>query len=223
MSANLKKLQDFVNEMKSTSSLLEKKAIIETIKDNSFIRDALYYTYNPFLKYYVTSNNCKKNSELCVTNEKNQTLVQVLNCLNDRWYTGHEAISMVNGFISQNKKYEDLIFSIIDRNLEIRASESVINKVIPNLIPEFKVALANSYNPKLVDWNDTWYASRKLDGVRCLAIVDEEGNCKLYSRQGNEFTTLDNVKKAIEDTNIINVVFDGASPYALAYKKFEGS
>ena len=44
MSANLKKLQDFVNEMKSTSSLLEKKAIIETIKDNSFIRDALYYT-----------------------------------------------------------------------------------------------------------------------------------------------------------------------------------
>ena len=50
MSANLKKLQDFVNEMKSTSSLLEKKKIIETIKNDDFITNALYYTYNQFLK-----------------------------------------------------------------------------------------------------------------------------------------------------------------------------
>ena len=46
MSANLKKLQDFVNEMKSTSSLLEKKAIIEKVKNDDFITKALYYTYN---------------------------------------------------------------------------------------------------------------------------------------------------------------------------------
>ena len=55
MSANLKKLQDFVNEMKSTSSLLEKKAIIEKVKNDDFITKALYYTYNEFLKFNVTS------------------------------------------------------------------------------------------------------------------------------------------------------------------------
>ena len=63
MSANLKKLQEFVDKMKSTSSLLEKKTIIETIKNDDFITNALYYTYNQFLKFNVTSKNCKKNSD----------------------------------------------------------------------------------------------------------------------------------------------------------------
>ena len=209
MLENLERLQEFVDKMKSTSSLNEKKEIIKTIKDDSFITKVLHYTYNPYFKYHVTSKNCKKNIGLFKYNVY-ENIFDMLDDLRNRKYTGHDAIALVNGFVtSEDQEYTDLIYSILDRNLEIRASESVINKVIPNLIPEFKVALANSYNPKLVDWNDTWYASRKLDGVRCLAIVDEEGNCKLYSRQGNEFTTLDNVKKAIEDTNIINVVFDG--------------
>jgi hypothetical protein len=69
----------------------------------------------------------------------------LLDDLNNRVYTGHDAIAMVNSFILQHKEYEDLIFSIIDRNLEIRASESVINKVIPGLIPTFDVALANKF------------------------------------------------------------------------------
>ena len=57
----LKELNEFVNEMKSTSSLNEKKVIIESIKDNKFITKALNYTYDPYKKYYVTSKNCKKN------------------------------------------------------------------------------------------------------------------------------------------------------------------
>ena len=203
-----KRLQEFVDRMKSTSSLNEKKVIIESIKDDSFITNVLYYTYNPYFKYHVTSKNCKKNEDLC-----NVHYLGVLSCmldnLNNRVWTGHEAISYVNGFVYNHKEYADLIYNILDGNLELRASDSVINKVIPGLIPEFKVALANVYEPKIVDWNDTWYASRKLDGVRCLAIVDDVGICKLYSRVGNEFTTLDKVKEAIESTGIINYVFDG--------------
>ena len=111
------------------------------------------------------------------------------------------------------EEYEDLIHSIIDKDLKTRTGAKVINKAFPGLIPEFNVALAQNYEPKLAsfgeDSKETWYASRKLDGVRCLAVVDDEGRCKLYSRMGKEFTTLDKVKEAIEATNIINTVFDG--------------
>ena len=140
MSANLKKLQDFVNEMKSTSSLLEKKAIIEKVKNDNFITNALYYTYNEFLKFNVTSKNCKKLDHIIDEECGFVDIWELLDDLNNRTYTGHDAIAMVNGVISQNQQYADLIFSIIDRNLEIRASESVINKVIPGLIPTFDVA-----------------------------------------------------------------------------------
>ena len=181
MKENLKVLQAFVDEMKSTSSLNIKKTIINAYGKNPFIKSALVYTFDPYKKYYVTSKTCKKRSDLCDMNLIHNDIFHLLNDLNDRVYTGHDAIAMVNSFILQHKEYEDLIFSIIDRNLEIRASESVINKIIPNLIPTFDVALANKFDPKRVDWNDVWLASRKLDGVRCLTIVDIQGNVKCYS------------------------------------------
>ena len=208
MSANLKKLQDFVNEMKSTSSLLEKKAIIEKVKNNNFITNALYYTYNEFLKFNVTSKNCKKLDHIIDEECGFVDLWELLDDLNNRTYTGHDAIAMVNGFVDQNKEYEDLIFSIIDRNLEIRASESVINKVIPGLIPTFDVALATKYEPKFCDFeNEEWLASRKLDGVRCI-IRKEQDEITAYSRQGNEFTTL---QKVLDDVKLMpgDFVLDG--------------
>jgi DNA ligase-1 len=209
MKENLKVLQAFVDEMKSTSSLNIKKSIINAYGKNPFIKSVLVYALDPYKKYYVTSKTCKKNVDICDMNKIHDDIFTLLNDLNDRVYTGHDAIAMVNGFISQYPEYEDLIFSIIDRNLEIRASSSVINKVIPGLIPTFDVALANKFDPKRVDWNDIWLASRKLDGVRCITIVDVNGDIKCYSRQGNEFETLQVVKDAVSKLGVKGIVFDG--------------
>jgi DNA ligase-1 len=198
---NLKVLQAFVDEMKSTSSLNIKKTIINAYGKNPFIKSALVYTFDPYKKYYVTSKTCKKRSDLCDMNKIHDDIFHLLNDLNDRVYTGHDAIAMVNGFISQYSEYEDLIFSIIDRNMEIRASSSVINKVIPNLIPTFDVALATKYESKFCDFEtEEWLASRKLDGVRC--IIRKEGDkVNAYSRQGNEFTTLGKVLDDVDQMN----------------------
>ena len=204
----LKELKQFVDEMKNTSSLNEKKVIIESIKDNKFITKALNYTFDPYKKYYVTSKTCKKNKDK-IDLVQDLTLFSLLDMLNTRTVTGHDAIKLVNGFVEYNPEYDDLIFSIIDRNLEIRASESVINKVIPGLIPTFDVALANKFDPKRVDWNDLWFASRKLDGVRCITVVDLNGKINCYSRQGNEFETLQVVKDAVKQLGVVGVVFDG--------------
>ena len=209
MNKDLKRLLDFVNQMKATSSLNEKKVIIGTIKNDEFIKRALKYAYDPYKKYYVTSATCKKRSDLYEL-PVFADLFCILDDLNSRYYTGHDAIGLVNGFIKeQDEQFEDLIFSIIDRNLELRASASVINKVIPGLIPTFDVVLANKFDPKRADWNDVWLASRKLDGVRCITIVDIQGNVKCYSRQGNEFETLNVVREAVKQMGLRGVVFDG--------------
>ncbi len=210
MKEKLKELQEFVNKMKSTSSLLEKKVIIDTIKDNKFVTKSLNYTYDPYKKYYVTSKNCKKNSAITGTIDiwHEEDLFYNLDMLNDRIVTGHEAIRVVNTMTDAFPEYKDLILSIIDRNLELRASSSVINKVIPDLIPTFDVALATKYEPKFCDFeNERWLASRKLDGVRCI-IRKENDKITAYSRQGNEFTTL---QKVLDDVAKMpgNFVLDG--------------
>lgn len=207
---SLKNLDVFVTEMKDTSKLLAKKAIIEKYKNNQFILDMVEATYNPFKVYHVTSKQLKKHPELCHKNYLGD-LKMLLHNLEQRVWTGHEAIAYANGYISNHPEYAHIIHSILDRNLEVRASDSVFNSVIPNLIPTFKPALANVYNPKLVDLanNERWYASRKLDGVRCLAIIDEDGNVDLRSRQGQSFETLQVVKDAIDSLYLVDTVLDG--------------
>ncbi len=191
-------IKQFIEQMRNTSSALEK---IEIIKGSSkFIHKVLEYTYNPFKQYHVTSKTCMKNAHL--KSNHSLDLFEVLDKLTTREVTGHDAIKLVNGYDSE------FLLKIIDKDLGVRAGDSIINKAIPGLIPTFKVALAKEYEGKC-NWEDGWYASRKLDGVRCLAVVGEDGICKLYSRMGKELTTLNKVKEAIEATGIVNTVFDG--------------
>ena len=205
---HLEELQLFVQEMKNTSSLIAKKEIIKSYKGNDYIENALYYTYNPYLKYYVTSKSIEKNTQICDLEQPFTNLWDLLDALVNRDYTGHDAIALVNGFITNHMQFKNLILSIIDRNLEIRASESVINKVIPNLIPTFDVALATKYEPKFCDFEkERWLSSRKLDGVRCI-IRKEEDSVVAFSRQGNQFETL---QKVLDDVAKMpgNFVLDG--------------
>ena len=195
---------EFINAMRATSSSTEKVQIIKNA--SSDVHRLLEYTYNPFKQYHVTSKTCKKRSDL-INEESDSPLYELLDKLTNRDITGHDAVRCINTFAAH--KYDPIIYKIIDKDLGIRAGAKVINKAVPGLIPTFSVALAKEYDDKC-DWvNDAWYASRKLDGIRCLAVVNYEGECTLYSRMGKELTTLNKVKEAIEATGIINTVFDG--------------
>jgi len=206
----LKQFSLMVDELSNTTSNNNKKDIVH--KWGSAYPELLKlmeYIYSDYKKYYVTSKNCKKRSELCHEQYLGD-IFTMLDNLDNRVWTGHEAISYVNGFVKNYSEYEEFIWRIIDRDMKCRVSTSLINTVYPNTIPVFKVALADSYKPGMVDFeNEMWLCSRKLDGVRCLAIIDSNGDIKFYSRGGNEFLTLDNVKKDLQKLNLSNVVLDG--------------
>ena len=182
---NLNTLQDFVDELQATSSSNSKKEIIKKYSDNHFIKKVLRYTFDSFKKYNVTSPALKKRKDLC-ENPGYYDLFYLLDALDKRTITGHAALSAVNGFIDPLvDTHKELIYNIIDGSIKGRISTTLVNKVIPDLIPTFDVALADKYDPKRVDFeNETWFASRKLDGVRCIIILDGEGKATSWSRQG---------------------------------------
>mgnify|MGYP003639648637 FL=1 len=194
---NLDYLQSFIDEMKESSSGNYKIETIKKHSDSEFLQKIFNYTYNPYKKYNVTSKNCKKNSELLGHANTYGSIFTLLDDLANRVCTGHNAIANVNRFILENVQYEDLIFNIIDRDLKMGASTSSINKVIPGCIPTFKVALANPYNVKRVDFKSgDWYGSRKLDGVRCICRKEND-IVTFFSRSGKEFLTLGNLENEI--------------------------
>lgn len=210
----LDRLQDFVTESNNSNSNTDKINVISSIKDDVELIRILRYVYSPFKQYYVTSKNCKKRSDLVASlNNYGDNIFELLDDLNERVITGHNALGAVNAFVLDHITYEELIWNIIDRNLKTRSTSSMINKVIPNAIPTFDVALANTYDEKTkkkVDFSkDSWFLSRKLDGVRCLAFFDEVGEVTFTSRSGKPFETLGNLKEELEDLNIHNSIMDG--------------
>jgi DNA ligase-1 len=205
-------LNGFVRDLKATSSTIDKVGIIEDYTSSNetganFIKKILLYTYHPLWQYNVTSDNLKKKSSL--RGKSYKTIFDLLDALKNREVTGHDAIGAVNTFIDNHAEYEELILCIIDKDLKTRAGDKLINKAIPDHIPTFSVALADKYVPKIVDWKDGWYVSRKIDGARCIAIVDAAGNTTFYSRTGKIFDTLDIVSGGIRALGLINVVLDG--------------
>ena len=204
-------LGGFVRELRATSSTIDKVDIIEDYTScNSiaanFIKKILLYTYHPTWQYFVTSDNLKKKSSL--KGKSYKSIFDLLDALKGREITGHDAIGAVNTFIDTHG-YEELIHCIIDKDLKTRAGDKLINKAIPDFIPTFSVALAEKYEPKIVDWQDGWYVSRKIDGARCIAVVDEHGNSTFFSRTGKTFDTLNVVSDGIKALGVTNVVFDG--------------
>lgn len=200
---------NFIEEMKATSSTNDKKEILRRY-DSPVLRKLFEYTYSPFKQYYVTSDNLKKRQDLSFDNYDD--LFQLLDDLNDRNITGHSAIQCVNGFIEKNKEFADVIYDVIDRNLKTRATTTLINSVMPGTVPTFDVALAEKFegNEKKVNFESgEWWASRKLDGVRCIAIIDENGDIKFYSRAGNEFLTLGVLAEELKQLNLRSIVLDG--------------
>lgn len=189
----LQELQNFVNESNETNSNTDKLAIIRKYANSPEVVRLLNYTYNSFKQYYVTSANCQKRSDLVSSRNGYSNIFDLLDALANRTITGHQSIEAVNSFVNANRDHEELIWNIIDRNLKTRSTVSMINKVIPGCIPTFDVALANTYDEKSkkkVKLTDGWYVSRKLDGVRCIAVLKANGDVNFYSRAGNEFETL---------------------------------
>jgi len=212
MKTDFQLIREFVDQSNSTNSNTDKLNVLRTYTKHDVVAMALHYTYNTFKQYGVTSKNCKKNHKLLGYANTYGNFFGLLDDLANRVMTGHNAIANINRFVQENKEFEDIIWNILDRNLKTRSTTSMINKVMPGLIPTFDVALAESYDEKMakkVDWNDGWYLSRKLDGVRCICIIDENGNPDFFSRAGKDFLTLDTLKPSIKKLGLSNMILDG--------------
>ena len=208
----LKQLNKLVTELNTTNSTTDKTEILAKYPE---CKKLLSWTYDPFIQFYVSSDNILKMEGQIKPNGIHTDIFGLMADLNSRKYTGHDAIAYILQFISENKIYRDLILRILDRNLKTRADAKLINKVWPGTVPSFEVALAEKYNDykdKVSFEKDTWFASRKLDGVRVITVISPNGNIKFLSRKGKEFTTLDNVRKEIQKR---------LEPYRLDYDFFK--
>ncbi len=74
---------------------------------------------------------------------------------------------------------------ILKKHLAIGVSIKSVNSVRSGFIPTFDVALAQKFDMKRVK-GDRVYVEPKLDGIRCLAVV-ENGEAKIFTDQTSSY------------------------------------
>lgn len=209
----LEQISKMVKDVAATTARKQKLSLLEKHADCVKIH---LYTNNPFWQYYVSSTRVKKtmsNVDIRSQGKNAKNIFHLLDLLKTREVTGNAALGTVCNFVTVNKKYESLIYSILDKNLKIRCGTATINAVFPKLVPEFPVALAENITDvpeSQIDFeNDRWYALRKFDGVRVIAMV-KNGNVEFRSREGNAFVTLQILENIINAFDLKeDIIFDG--------------
>lgn len=211
MEDTLQALQKLVSMLKADSSTAYKKAVLK--KYGVLSKGILAKIYDKKLPFNITSKSLHYNI-LKTDRRAPFDLHQLLFNLSHRVWTGDLAVYNCEIFISANYEYRFLIKDILDKDLKCGINVKTINAVWPELIYDFasQVPLASKYDEKKVDLlHQTWYASRKVDGVRCLCFI-EEHDVTFYSRNGKVFETLDVLELDIRNTLpefVDNVVLDG--------------
>lgn len=69
--------------------------------------------------------------------------------------------------------------------------------------------LAHKFSKHSAKINFPAYAQPKLDGHRCIAIVDEHGKCQLWSRTRKRITSMVHIEKEIENLGYKSIILDG--------------
>lgn len=200
-------ISDLHDKIISIRGTIDKQNKLKELYDKNpnVIGDVLYFIYNDKIQFNLTPPNIKKfrkNKKYdSVEYNKYTHLYDLLIDLDSRKITGHLALKSTSEFIKKYEEYENIIFMILKKNLETRLSTKSINKILGNIIPEFKVVLANKFNEKYMKKHekDDWYITRKYDGVRIISYVDtEKETIRYYSRIGKENDKLDFITKTMD-------------------------
>lgn len=207
------RLQELINRLNESNSINDKRDILRQFED---LKPILKYIYDPFILFNVTSANIEKlKGKIDIIEiDPEISIYDILDSLQYRELTGNKAIQFCLSFVELYKEHQELIYRIIDKNLKCRIEVATINSVWPSTIATFDVVLAKNYDDykNKVKWSDGWYCSRKLDGVRCITIINGE-DIKFYSREGKEFNTLGKIKDFFADLQKkhgeLNCVLDG--------------
>ena len=198
---------DILNELASTSSRLEKEAILKREEKNEVLKQVFFLAYDPFTQFYI-----RKIPKYRTDQQKSLILsdaIGLLSHLSQRIYTGNAGISWLTDILEQCTEPE-VIERIIQKDLKCGASEATANKTWPGLIHEYPCMLASGYDEKLVSKiKFPAMAQLKMDGMRFNAIV-KNGVCEFRSRNGKEINLLGNLEQEfIALAQGKNVVFDG--------------
>ena len=200
---------ELFEELASNNSRLFKEELLTKHKDDETLKQIIVAALNPFTQYYIrkipsyTPNFTAHAASI-------KFALGELSVLSSREKTGNEAIQFLTTLLEAVNKDDSLVLiKIIEKDLDCGVSIATVNKIWPDLIPEYPVMLCSQYDDKLIS-KMKWpaYVQTKLDGMRANIIV-KNGKVELRSRNGKEIHVHGVFDNFVDIAQNKDIVFDG--------------
>jgi len=185
------KVLDMLESISAAKGTNAKKELLKTYLNHYPFQRLIKYTFDPYRSFNVVKvPKVKKGNRVAIEPQLAwENFLNYADTCSKREVTGNAAINLIHSaFQSSSELQEKWMRKVLKKNLAIGISTKTINKVMPGLIPTFDVALAQKFEHKRMS---QWvYVEPKLDGIRCLAVVDGD-DVKLFTRAGKLITNFD--------------------------------
>lgn len=208
----LNKVIEIFNNIKNTSSLNEKSAIIAENKDNELFKKCLKF----LLDGNITTGIAEKKYESInvgssdwIHNNIDEEFSELLDYIKEHNTGRDEDIIQIKSWCySLSNDIKDFTKGIITKSIRLGADAKLVNKVIYNLIPTFSVQLGTPIEKCKLKNNEKIFISKKLNGTRCAFIGD-----KMMTRQGKEYKGLNHIICDLQKLVGVNTFVDGELVY----------
>ena len=223
----LKKFEQFVDEITAENGRNYKISVLERYKDDLDIEWYLFYLLNPYIATGISDKKLARfHSDSCIdTYPANQfkTTKDALSYLAEHNTGDSNTVELMFSYYmylytmdlkslldhAESTDLHSLFEKLISKNLPLGIDAKTVNKVSPGLIPTFNVQLANKYfdNPAIVEGKE-FTLTTKIDGGRIIAIK-KNGEAKFYTRQGQEYEGLVDLRAEMEAYMPDDICLDG--------------
>lgn len=207
----MKRIAQFLNDIRLESKRETKKFIFETgCEMYPFLLELLQiaadtstvYGVKSPLKYEAPDSALNKidPKKKCIEHHW-RDIKAMLSLFSKRKVTGNAAKELLKQTLDEYQPHDAVIIGkIIDHTLRIGFSMKKVKT--------FEVALAEKFEKYKGTLDDSWFISRKLDGVRCIAMIGRT-SVTYFSRSGKEYTQFSKITPGLLKFFPAGTVLDG--------------
>jgi len=201
----MKEVIKIFKQLQNTSGKKDKEAIIAANKDNELFKKCLVFLLDDNIQTGLKSKSLQKNiryDNYIMLLESWEHCMEYFKENN----TGKDYdILIAQAFVkSQDEEDREFYEQMITKSLKLGCDKRTVNKVIPNLIFEWKVQLGSPQDKLKLKKGEKFFLSQKLNGFRGTYC-----NGQFLSRQGKQITGLQHIINDINKLNLDTYFIDG--------------
>ena len=187
-----------------------KQRFIASHADDGWFRRFLYYALNPVLTYNISETTLRRlvdtppaeSGKLVFFND----IFECCEYLSRLRGVDEATLRQIQLFLFQHTEPEarELFIKLLSKTLRLGVTAKTVNKVIPNLIPEWEVQQSYPIDKYPIKAGTEFWLTQKLNGVRATFY-----NGKLIARSGVPYTGVEHIIERLGWAQDCGYVLDG--------------